>query len=127
MVTLMCGMCVCGMCGCVACVWVCGMCVCGCVWVCGHVHTCVPPGYQPVQQRTTIVLESLSISTAGNHDELEHLCPNVKELHLSSNIISDWLEVREGVREGVSGGSWLHTVTITDLQYSMHTEVCHLS
>ena len=68
------------------------------------------------------MLESLSISTAGNHDE-----SNVKELHLSSNIISDWLEVREGVREGVSGGSWLHTVTITDLQYSMHTEVCHLS
>ena len=73
------------------------MCVCVCLLICRDniitSHSPWSPGQHPVQQRTAIVLESLTISIAGDLTELQHLCPSVKEVFLSSNSISDWLEV----------------------------------
>lgn len=69
------------------------------------------PGTLPVQQRTTLVLESHGISTSGDQDELECLCPKVREMHLSSNTISDWSEISNILCR-------LKSVTFLDLTYN---------
>ena len=52
-----------------------------------HTHT------HPVDQLTNIVLEGHGVSHVTSGVELADLCPQLRELHLARNSLSDWQKV----------------------------------
>ena len=50
-------------------------------------------GGHPVDQLTNIVLEGHGVSHVTSGVELADLCPQLRELHLARNSLSDWQEV----------------------------------
>ena len=50
-------------------------------------------GGHPVDQLTNIVLEGHGVSHVTSGVELADLCPQLRELHLARNSLSDWQKV----------------------------------
>ena len=47
-----------------------------------------------MQKRTSIVLEGCGVCHVTDGAELTDLCPQLKELYLASNNLSQWTDVR---------------------------------
>ena len=67
-------------------------------------------GGHPVDQLTNIVLEGHGVSHVTSRVELADLCPQLRELHLARNFLSDWQEV------GIRSHTHTHTHTHTHIQ-----------
>ena len=47
-------------------------------------------GALPIQDVRSIILEKSQIHTSGLSEDLQSLCPSVRELHLGGNRIAQW-------------------------------------
>ncbi|KAK3697930.1 hypothetical protein QZH41_013009 [Actinostola sp. cb2023] len=63
---------------------------------------------QDLSKKTVLALDNCDITCAGNPTDIIKLCPNLKELDLGNNNISDWQEVFSIISE-------LHQLSILNL------------